>query len=256
MKNRFELLFLGTGTSHGVPMIGCDCPVCTSSDPRNKRTRASVLFTIGDKRLLIDTLTDFRDQMLRHKTPRIDAVIFTHSHADHIHGLDDIRVYSDRQGGPISCYAAPATARRLRDVFDYAFDRQRFIVGIPRLEMIEVNGAFDLFGVRITPVPVEHGVSEVTAIRVDDVAYASDCGGIPESSEPMLADLELLVLDALRFKPHPAHFSLAESLEVIERLKPRRALLTHISHWLDHESTNATLPDNVRMAYDGLRVSF
>ena len=250
-----EILFLGTGTSHGVPVIGCDCAVCTSKDPRNERTRASVLFTIGGKRLLIDTSTDFRNQMLRHRIPGIDAVAFTHSHADHVHGLDDIRVYSDRRRGPIPCYADPPTAQRLRVVFNYAFDKRRIVAGIPRLKMVEMDGAFDLFGARITPVPVQHGKSLVSAIRVDNVAYASDCNAIPESSEAMLMDLELLVLDALRIKPHPTHLSLAESLEVVQRLKPRRTLLTHISHWLDHESTNADLPDNVRLAYDGLRVA-
>jgi len=247
--------FLGTGTSHGVPMIGCGCATCTSGDPRDRRLRPSILIEITDgPSLLVDTAPDLRAQALRHDIRRIDAVLFTHPHADHLLGLDEIRRYNHLQRAAIPCFGDPGTLAEVRRVFAYAFEPRQVGGGVPRLELVPVIGPFLAAGARVTPVPVLHGQLPIHGYRVGAFAYLTDCSAIPDGSWPLLDGVELLVLDALRHNPHPTHFTVAQALEVIARVRPARALLTHIAHDLRHAETSAALPAGVELAYDGLVV--
>ncbi|HEY8418338.1 MAG TPA: MBL fold metallo-hydrolase [Limnochordales bacterium] len=249
-----ELLFLGTGTSVGVPVIGCDCPVCTSPDPRNQRFRSSVLLRHRDVHILIDTAPELRQQALRYGLRRVDAVLLTHNHADHIFGFDDLRRFNHLQGRPIPVYGAPDTLENIRCIFSYAFRPAQPGGSKPEVELHPIDGVFQLGDLTFTPIPVLHGQMPVTGYRVGDVAYVTDVSHIPPASLELLRDLDVLVLGALRFRPHPTHMSIAEALEVIAELKPRRAFLTHLSHDVDYELTTRKLPPPVRLAYDGLRV--
>ena len=197
-----ELTFLGTGTSVGIPMIGCHCPVCSSANPRNIRRRTSLYVKTEKVALVIDTPPDFRQQMLRNPISTLDAVLFTHKHADHVHGLDDVRVYSDAQG-PIDCYAAPETAAKLRMSFSYIFEAGNRIDGIPKLLLHEIDSPFQLFGRTIVPVPLMHGKERILGYRIGNFAYLTDCSGVPDESLDLLGGLEILVIDGLRFRPHP-----------------------------------------------------
>ena len=207
-----EILFLGTGTSHGVPMITCKCEVCTSTNPKNKRLRASILMRYNEKNVLVDTSTDFRQQMLDHDIDRIDAVLFTHTHADHLHGLDDIRIYSDNQDEPIDCYGSPECVEFIRQRFNYIFTSHHIKQGIPKLKLHPVNGAFSLFEEQIIPVDILHGRQTILGYRIGDFAYLTACSGIPDSSKKLLRGLDLMVLDALMHEPHSTHFSVSESI--------------------------------------------
>jgi len=249
-----ELLFLGTGTSHGVPMIGCDCEVCASTDPRDRRTRASVVISWDDHHVAVDTPPDFRQQLLANDVTRMDALLYTHHHADHIHGIDDVRVFSSRSGVPMPTFGDAELCRFFRRTFRYIFAVNPDNLNVPRMNLQAVDGPFNLFGRRIQPVPVRHGANMALGYRIDGLAYVPDCSGIPESSRPLLQGLEVLVLDALKPTPHPTHFSLPESLAAIEDLAPRRAYLTGLSHRISHARTAADLPDGVALAFDGLRV--
>jgi phosphoribosyl 1,2-cyclic phosphate phosphodiesterase len=249
-----RITFLGTGTSHGVPMIACDCPVCTSNDERNKRTRTSILVTYNDRNVLVDTTPELRIQAIRCNVRRVDAILFTHHHADHLHGLDDIRRFSDIQRRRIPCYGNEETIRRIETVFDYAITGKGFGGGIPRIETHLVNGEFELFGLRIIPLKLLHGNKEILGYRFKDVAYATDCSAIPGETVERMLGLKLLILDALRFRPHPTHFNIQQALEVVEILKPERTLFVHMTHDVDHHTTNAMLPPGVELAYDGMVV--
>ena len=250
-----EIIFLGTGTSHGVPMIGCDCPVCRSADPRDKRCRASVAIRVPDGRvILIDAPPELRLAAVACGLDRVDAILFTHAHADHIMGLDDVRRFNDISGQTIPCYASAETLRRLRAVFGYAevpFDSAPTYR--PSLHFERIDSPRSICGLEVLPVPLLHGGEPVLGFRMGRLAYCTDCSEIPQRSIGLLGGLELLVLDALRPEPHPTHFSLAQALEVIARLGPQRALLTHITHHLPHERTCRDLPEGVTMAHDGLR---
>jgi phosphoribosyl 1,2-cyclic phosphate phosphodiesterase len=248
-----RLVVLGSGTSVGVPAIGCDCPVCASVDPRDNRLRASVLVQTPAANILIDTTPDFRFQALRAKIPRVDAVLFTHAHADHIMGLDDIRAYNFRQGSAIPVYASPQTLSAIRRAFQYIFDGQDLNTHIPRLELNPINTeAFEVCGVTVTPIPVLHGSLIVYGFRFGSAAYLTDHNDIPEASLQKLEGLDVLFLDALRHRPHPTHSTVERSLQYVARLKPNRAYFTHICHDLPHAGTEEQLPDHVRLAYDGL----
>lgn len=243
---------LGSGTSSGVPVIGCDCPVCTSPDPKNKRTRASVALELRDGCALIDTATDLRQQALRWGLDRVDAVLYTHAHADHLHGVDELRIFNLRHLKTIPCYAGPEVAERIQAYFEYIFDPGETESFRPHLEIVPIEGPFELLGHRVVPVPLLHGDLPVFGFRVDGFAYLTDASRIPEGSWDLLRDLDLLILDALRPKPHPTHFSLDQAVEVAERLRPRRTALTHLSHLVDHASTNEKLPIGVELAFDGM----
>ncbi|WP_250846912.1 MBL fold metallo-hydrolase [Aquisphaera insulae] len=256
-----QLIFLGTGTSTGVPVLGCDCEVCTSPDPRNQRTRPSVVLEFPAGRLLVDTSPEMRIQLLREKISRIHAIAFTHHHADHLFGLDDARLFPKWTGGPVPVFCEQETEDCIRRVFSYAFrDESRdWPAGfVPKIEFVRVRPGepFHALGQEILPIRLDHGRFSVLGFRVGNLAYCTDVNRIPESSWGLLEGLDTLVLDALRFEPHPTHFSVEEALAAVRRLRPRRTWFTHISHGLDHEATDALLPEGVRLAHDGLRIPF
>jgi len=251
------LTVLGSGTSMGVPTIGCDCAVCRSSDPRDRRSRPSVLIEYGGHAVLIDTTPDFREQAIREHITHLDAVLYTHSHADHILGIDDLRPLSFRhRPGKLPLYASREVADFLRNMFRYIFDADYKFGGLPQVELRTIDGPLDLFGVRFIPIRVIHGETEIYGFRFGTAAYLTDHSDIPEESLAQLEGLDILFLDALRYKPHPTHSTVENSLKIVERLRPKRALFTHICHDLPHEETNATLPGNVRLSYDGLKLEF
>ena len=249
-----RITVLGSGTSAGVPMIGCTCAVCRSTDPRDHRLRPSIHVDVqGRAAILVDTSPDLRQQVLTHKIARLDAVLFTHSHADHILGLDDIRRFNFMQGGPMPCYAAPPDWESIRKTFHYVFDGlPRQGGGIPKIEAHDIDGPFSVEGVRVVPVPLWHGPSPILGFRFGSFAYLTDCSAIPDDSWPLVAGVDTLVIDALRDKKHSTHFTVAEALDAIARIAPRRAYLTHMAHDLGHAETNARLPAGVELAYDGL----
>lgn len=249
-----KLTFLGTGTSGGVPTLACNCRVCTSSDPRDKRTRPSLLLEFNARAVVIDTTPDFRFQALREGMGRLDAVVFTHAHADHVLGLDDVRGFYFRQRDPIPIYADGHAMERIRQIFSYIFDDNHPYGGIARLDPHIIHGPFDLWGQLWLPVPVLHGRMPVMGFRLGKMAYVTDFSAIPESSLAMLEDLDVLILDALRHKPHPTHSNVEQSLALVDRLKPRKAFFTHIAHEMGHEEANASFPAHVRLAYDGLKL--
>jgi phosphoribosyl 1,2-cyclic phosphate phosphodiesterase len=251
------LTVLGSGTSMGVPTIGCDCRVCHSTDARDKRTRPSVLLHYNDHVVLIDTTPDFREQAIRANITRLDAVVYTHAHADHILGLDDLRPLTfHRPAGRIPLYAHERTGQIIRTVFRYIFDSDYKYGGLAQVEMKSIEGPFELFGATFVPITILHGDAEIYGFRFGTAAYLTDFSSIPEKSLAELGGLDILFLDALRHKPHPTHSTVENSLSIAERLKPRRTFFTHICHDLGHEETNAALPPNVRLAYDGLKLEF
>ena len=249
-----RVTFLGTGTSHGVPMIGCECATCRSTDPRDSRLRPSIYVDVpGRGRILVDSSTDLRQQALRYNVTRVDAVVYTHGHADHILGLDELRRFNMLQGGSIPCYADRRTWEILKKTFFYVFDGiARQGGGVPLLEPHEIDGPFATVGVHILPVPIVHGRTPILGLKFGSFAYLTDCSAIPDSSWPLLQGVETLVIDALRHKPHPTHFTVAEALVAVDRIAPRRAYFTHMAHELPHAETCARLPPGVELAYDGL----
>lgn len=249
-----KLTFLGTGTSTGVPTLACRCRVCTSADPHHKRTRPSVMVEVDGRVVLIDTTPDFRAQAMREDIERIDAVLYTHDHVDHVMGLDDVRPFYFRQQVPIPIYADSRTMDSIRRIYKYIFDQIYPYGGIAKLEPHLIESPFELFGERVIPLPVLHGNLPVLGFRIRDFAYITDFSEIPEPTPDLLKGLDVLVLDALRHKPHPTHSTVENSLAWVERLKPRRAFFTHIAHELAHEETNATLPQHVQLAFDGLKL--
>jgi phosphoribosyl 1,2-cyclic phosphate phosphodiesterase len=250
---RARVTFLGTGTSHGVPMIACGCNTCHSTDPHDRRLRPSIYIAIPDgPAILVDTATDLRQQALTHGVTRVDAILFTHSHADHVMGLDEVRRFNVIQGGAIPAYADAHTATELRRSFHYIFNEADTGGGTPQLELHVIDGPFRAAGLEVQPVNIFHGKRPILGFRFGSFAYLTDCSRIPEESFPLLADLDVLVLDALRHRPHPTHFSVAQALEVVARVTPRRTFFTHICHDLPHAATNAALPPGVALAYDGL----
>lgn len=250
-----DICILGSGTSTGVPVVGCDCPVCTSTDPRNQRTRCSALLSHAGKNILIDTSTDLRQQALREKIAHVDAVLYTHSHADHTHGIDDLRGFNLRHKEAIPLYGSQRTLERIRDTFNYIFDDIENPGYIPRLALNPVTETFELFGLDITPVPLAHGRMQAFGYRCGPLAYLTDCNEIPPSSLALLEGLELLVLDGLRFKPHNTHFNIAQAAQMAKRIGARQTLLTHLSHEVDHPRHAPQLPAGIGFAYDGQRLS-
>jgi phosphoribosyl 1,2-cyclic phosphate phosphodiesterase len=258
---RIEMEFLGSGTSSGIPTIGCDCPVCTSPNPRNMRLRSSILFRVGsgesERRLLVDVTPDVRIQALRAGFHSVHAVLMTHTHADHCHGLDDLRgLYWGGGREPIPLFAYPESLEALRRTFAYIFDTEYDYKGVARLapQLFE-HEPFEAAGIEITPIPVIHGNMRVAGFRIGDCAYITDTNEVPESSIEKLKGVRLLILDALRRTPHPTHMSLGKALHTAEKIGVERVFFTHINHDLEHEAINAELPDWARLGYDMLKVS-
>ncbi len=251
------LTVLGSGTSMGVPTIGCDCAVCHSTDLHDRRTRPSVMVSYNGRHVLIDTTPDFREQALRENITRVDAVLYTHTHADHILGIDDLRPLSFyHKPGKLPLYATPEAADFLRNMFRYIFDADYKFGGLPRVELLPIRGTLELFGARFEPVEVIHGETPILGFRFGSAAYLTDHSEVPEETIGKLRGVDILFLDALRYKPHPTHSTVEQSLKIVEAVQPRRAFFTHICHDLPHEATNKTLPPNVQLSYDGMKLDF
>jgi len=260
-----SLTFLGTGTSMGVPTVGCGCAVCTSANPRDKRLRPSALVRWNDSMngtprervVVIDTGPDFREQALRAGLKRVDAVFYTHSHADHILGMDDLRPLSFtvfREGAPIPLYVSPETAEVLNRVYDYTFSPRATYPNRARVALKPLEEQTPVYGVEFLRVPITHGQQEIAGFRFGNAAYLTDVSDIPESSFGLLGGVEVLVVSALRHKPHPSHATVEQALGWSRRIGARQTWLTHVAHDLGHEETNRALPEGVKLAYDGLSV--
>ena len=253
-----RITFLGTGTSQGVPMIGCACAVCQSPAPEDKRFRASIVVTHDDgTQVLVDTTPDLRSQALAQRLTQVDAVVYTHSHADHIFGLDELRRFiALRGGGTLTVYGDDHTVAELKRIFAYAFSSPAELGGgVPRLVASAVQGPFEIAGTVWMPVPILHGRRQIHGYRIGTFAYLTDCSQVPEASFPLLEGLDLLVIGALRERSHPTHFSVSEATAAARRIGARRTLLTHMCHDLGHAETNARLPDGMALSYDGLSVT-
>jgi phosphoribosyl 1,2-cyclic phosphate phosphodiesterase len=251
-----EIVILGSGTSMGVPTLGCNCVVCTSTDPRNTRSRPSIAVEWEGNRVLIDTGPDFRQQALREKIQHVDAVLYTHPHADHILGLDDLRPLSFRHAAGMALYADDRTIGVLERVFSYTFSPNAKYPTRARVRLQPLNDreSAEINGATFQRVPILHGELPVAGFRFGSAAYLTDMSVIPEASLPLLEDLDVLILDALRKEPHPSHANVEQALAWVERVRPRRAFFTHMSHELDHAETENELPPHIRLTYDGLRI--
>jgi phosphoribosyl 1,2-cyclic phosphate phosphodiesterase len=251
-----EILILGSGTSMGVPTLGCNCSVCTSADPRDMRSRPSIAVQWDGHTVVIDTGQDFRRQALREHIQHIDAVLYTHAHADHILGMDDLRPLSFRHPNGLPLYADDATSAALHRIFEYTFSPNAKYPTRARVDLRPLNGheSVEIGKQRFQRVPLLHGDLSVAGYRFGSAAYLTDMNVIPESSLSLLEDLDLLIIDALRWQHHPSHNTVEQALHWISRIQPRRALFTHIAHELEHAKTEAELPAHVRIAYDGLRI--
>lgn len=254
-----EVTILGCGTSTGVPLISCACPVCRSRNPKNKRTRASVWVRTQGKSILIDTSTDLRAQALREKIPRVDAVLYTHPHADHIHGIDELRSYNFLQRTAIPVYGNAWTCEDLTTKFPYIFRPLKNPEGggIPQLELNRFEAqipSLDIQGVQVVPIATQHGSRECVGYRIHSVAYVTDCSYIPSTSLDRLKGISVLILDCLRLAPHGTHFNLDQALEVISQVRPKKTYLTHLGHDFEYTKWNKRLPRGVALAYDGLKI--
>lgn len=245
---------LGSGTSTGVPVVGCRCAVCTSADPRDRRLRPGLKLELDGGTVVVDTSPDFREQSLRFGIERVDAVLYTHPHADHVFGLDDLRPFNFRQKATIPCYGSAATLARLRQIFAYVFEPGEEGGGKPRIDLVEVDAPFELLGETVVPVPVAHGSMPVLGFRIGPFAVVTDVHFIPEESFARLAGVEVLVLSALRYRPHPTHFNIDQAIAAAARVGARRTLFTHIAHDVGHAALERELPAGVEIGHDGLVV--
>ena len=253
---RMKATFLGTGTSAGIPIIGCYCPVCSSSDPRNRRLRTSLYLEAGGHHVLVDTPPDFREQALTHRLPRIDAVCFTHSHADHIFGFDDIRRFNTIQDEVIPAYAATDALADLQRIFDYISTERVPGFYRPRITFNPINGPFSVGALHITPVEIMHGHNTILGYRFDadgcSLGYAPDCSAMSDAAIDTFRGMDVMILDALRIKPHLTHLTLADSISLLGEIGAHRSYTIHMCHDLDHAATEAALPENCFVSYDGL----
>lgn len=255
-----RLTFLGTGTSHGVPAIGCDCDVCRSADPRNKRMRSSVYVCAGGTAVLVDVTPEFRLQAIANDVRRVDGVVLTHAHADHIMGIDDLRRINELQGGPVTIHGSPDTLRVVRRTFAYAFEPGLPGPTCPALELSPMSGPLDFGPLRVTPLPCHHGLFRIHGFRFEEqgrpgrIAYFPDCNAIPEPSLEALRGIDVMILDGLRPQPHPTHFSLPETLEMFRKIGAGRSYITHLCHRLEHHATQAAMPPGVFVPWDGLTI--
>jgi phosphoribosyl 1,2-cyclic phosphate phosphodiesterase len=247
-----KFTILGSGTSTGVPMVGCDCAVCSSDNPRDARTRTSLLICHAGRNILVDTSTDLRHQALREKIMHIDAVLFTHSHADHVNGIDDLRGFHFLHKKVIPSFASGSTFAILMNCFSYIFRKHEGTNYTPLLKPHYVTGPFDLFGLAVTPVPLTHGTISALGYRIGNFAYLTDCNEIPESSLPLLQGLDILVIDGLRWNPHPSHFNIETAISAVKQLQPGRTILTHLSHDVLY-ADGKKLPSGFEFAYDGMK---
>lgn len=251
-----KITFLGTGTSHGVPAIGCYCEVCCSSDPLNQRFRSSIYVQSDHCQFVVDTTPDFRSQCLRANISRLDAIIYTHEHSDHLLGLDELRRFRSSTGKRLPTYGSAKVLECIQRIFPYALENPPLYKGLPELDLYEIQGPFELKDLRLTPYWMPHGITQTLGFRFDTLrgprfAYLTDCKEVSYSIRQDLRGIPLLILDALRKQPHPTHMTLDEALEVVREIRPERALFTHISHEMDHHSINAELPETIQLAYDG-----
>lgn len=251
-----SLTILGSGTSTGVPVLGCDCDVCRSDNPRNQRTRCSALLSYAGHNILIDSSTDLRQQLLREKITHIDAVLYTHAHADHLHGIDDLRVFTQHDSPAMPLYGSAATLNQIRKNFAYIFDPAGEPGYIPKLEARPVQASFEIGGQKLIPVPLLHGSLEVFGYRIGPLAYLTDCNDIPSSSWPLLKGIEYLILDGLRFAKHRTHFNIAQAIFAAQRSGASKTWLTHLSHNVDHLRHQQQLPAGIELAFDGQQISF
>lgn len=251
-----SLLILGSGTSTGVPMIGCHCPVCCSEDPRNQRSRCSALIRCNGQQILIDTATDLRFQALREGLQRIDAVLYTHTHADHLHGIDDLRSFNLRNQESIPLYGSAECVATLQKNFSYIFVAGESRGFRPRLRLETINGPFAIGGVPIIPLPIEHGGDPALGYRIGDLAYLTDCNHVPAATCAALVGIRTLVIDALRFAPHPTHFNIPAAIAFARELGVERTILTHLTHDVDARQHSKKLPAGIELAYDGQIIPF
>lgn len=249
-----KITFLGTGTSHGVPVIGCDCNVCRSNDPHDHRTRSSVWIQSDEVDLLIDTATEFRIQALRAGITKIDGVLYTHCHADHVFGFDDLRIFSQRFGNSIPIYGNQGTIEELKQVFSYVFRKTQEGGGKPQVNPIIVEQVFSIRKLKIIPIPVYHGEIPIYGYRIGKLGYITDCSNLPATSEQLLAGVKVLILGVVRYQPHPTHMNVEAALALVERISPARTYFTHLSHLLSHQEVNQSLPSDIELAYDGLTI--
>jgi phosphoribosyl 1,2-cyclic phosphate phosphodiesterase len=250
-----QLTILGAGSSAGTPAVGCKCDTCTSNNPRNKRTRCSSVVTLDSgETILIDTGPDLRFQALREGLTRVDAVLYTHTHADHLHGIDDLRSFCQLNRHQIPLYTYKEAADHIQSKFGYTLREPCNFWDLPVLSISEVDAPFDLFGTAVTPIPIMHGRIQIFAYRIGNIAYLTDVSAIPESSFALLEGLDLLLIDCLRTEKHPTHINVEQSLDYVSQIKAKQSVLIHMTHDLEYESLTQVLPENVFVGYDGMKI--
>ncbi len=250
-----RIVLLGTGTSFGIPMIGCDCEVCTSDDPRNNRLRSGGYIEVGEARFLVDCTPDFRQQALRFGVRHVDAAFISHSHFDHIAGIDDLRIFTLRNHHTITLYGNEPTIEEIRTHYDYCFNPPQKGGGVPSVELKVIERPIKLHGITVTPIPVKHGILSILGYRFEDFAYITDASFVPDESIALLQGVKVLVINALRQKPHATHFSVGQAIEVAKKIQPKKTYFTHICHRLEHKETNRSLPPEYQLGYDGLTIT-
>lgn len=252
-----QLTILGVGSSAGTPVIGCQCITCISKDPRNNRTRCSSIIRLDNgKQILIDTGPDIRSQVLREKITQVNAVLYTHSHADHLHGIDDLRAFCQIQRAQIPLYGNEYTIAHINQKFGYTLREPCDFWDLPVLSATAVSAPFELLGVTITPIPIKHGNGDIFGYRIGNLAYLTDVSRIPDESLPLLENLEVLLLDCLRHEPHPTHVNFEQSLAYAGHIQAKTTYLIHMTHELEYATLSAMLPSNIKVGYDGLKVTF